>query len=178
MVTCLVCMALASFCIIILFTFCWFDLKNDSSSYIPPLWLLWDQAHYILWIPCKCPQPTFPLTCWSSSCFGGCFSILSINLCYVSRKYFLPSSCFFRETVFYSIFFSYKRYYFNVNFIYYYCYFFHGCPEAYGVPAPGIILEPQVRPKPYLRKSWVLNPLCWARYRTCIVVALQQELLF
>lgn len=60
-----------------------------------------------MWIPCICPQPTFPLTCWSYWVGGG-FYILSINLCYVSHKYILPHYSFFLETVFTVSFFHIK----------------------------------------------------------------------
>ena len=42
---------------------------------------------------------------------------------------------------------------------------FLGPPSAYGVPQPGIRCELQVPPR--LWQCQILNPLCWARDRTC-----------
>ena len=39
----------------------------------------------------------------------------------------------------------------------------------YGVYGQGIRAEPQLRPKPQLQQHRTLNPLCWARDRTCIL---------
>ena len=55
-------------------------------------------------------------------------------------------------------------------FLSFFLFFIFGCPEAYGVPGPGIRSEPQSQPKLQLRQcqSWILNPRCRARARTCV----------
>ena len=45
--------------------------------------------------------------------------------------------------------------------------FFFGHPVASGVPEPGIRAELQVWPTLQLRQGQILNPLCWAKDRTC-----------
>ena len=44
--------------------------------------------------------------------------------------------------------------------------FFFGRPQAYGVPGPGIRLEPQLQPKLQLQQRQMLNHLCQAGDRT------------
>ena len=47
-------------------------------------------------------------------------------------------------------------------------FFLFGHPAAYGVPRPGIRSELQLQPKPQLWQHRILNPLYWARDRTCL----------
>ena len=48
--------------------------------------------------------------------------------------------------------------------------FFFGCPQAYGVPRPGIRSEPQPQTKSQLQQRQIPNPLCRARDRTRVPV--------
>ena len=58
-----------------------------------------------------------------------------------------------------------------------FCFFgsfcFFRCPKAYGFPRPGSRLEAQLWPKPQLWQHRLLNPLCQAGHRTCILVLLR-----
>ena len=47
-------------------------------------------------------------------------------------------------------------------------FFFFGCPTANGVSRPEIRSELPSKPTPQLRQCRILNPLYWARDRTCI----------
>lgn len=47
---------------------------------------------------------------------------------------------------------------------------FVGCPAAHGVPKPDIRFEPQLQPMPKLWQCPILNPMCWAGDRTCVLV--------
>ena len=55
-------------------------------------------------------------------------------------------------------------------FVFVVIFFFFGRSEAYGVPRPGIRSKLQLQPVLQLWQHWILNPLHWARDRTCGLV--------
>ena len=56
----------------------------------------------------------------------------------------------------------------ELTILFFFFFLFFGCPEAYGVPGPGIGSKPLLQPIPQLQQCQILNLLCGAKDRTFI----------